>query len=294
MMKKHALPWILMAPFFILGACNTPEEEEWVSLLDKDLSQWEMYLSYRHKPGYDGSYPLDVHGDSIPPVGYNRNEANVFSVTEENGEPVLRISGEIYGCVFTKESYDNFDLKLKVKWGNLKWDPRKNLLMDSGVLYYSVGKCGLDYWRSWMRSQEFQVMEGHMGDYWSGRGTAVDIRAFLPEGIMNPVASTTQPFLSLGAGTGNPGFCLRSADYESPKGEWTELELICFEGKSLHIVNGHVVMVLQNSRYVEDGKTYPLTKGKIQLQSEAAEVFYKEIRIRPIEVLPDQYRVYFQ
>jgi len=41
-----------------------------------------------------------------------------------------------------------------------------------------------------------------------------------------------------------------------------------------NIVNGHVVMILRNSRYVEDGKIIPMTRGKIQLQSEAAEVFY--------------------
>jgi len=39
--------------------------------------------------------------------------------------------------------------------------------------------------------------------------------------------------------------------------------LICYEGKSLHIVNGHVVMILKNSRYVENGKEIPLEKGKI-------------------------------
>ncbi|NOY37485.1 MAG: DUF1080 domain-containing protein [Chlorobi bacterium] len=278
---------------FTLNACETPDQD-WTSLLDKNLSQWEMYLSYSHKPGYHGKMPLDENGDTIPPIGYNRNVNNVFSVIEENGGPVLRISGEIYGCVFTRREYDNYDLKLKVRWGNKKWDPRKDKLMDSGILYHSIGECGLDYWRSWMRSQEFQVMEGHMGDYWSGRNTAMDIRAFIPEGIMNPVASEKQPFISLGTGTQYDGFCLRSEDHESPDGEWTELELICFNGKSLHIVNGRVVMVLQDSRYLENGKTIPLTKGKIQLQSEAAEVFYKDIRIRPIESLPAQFKTYFE
>ena len=81
-------------------------------------------------------------------------------------------------------------------------------------------------------------------------------------------------------------YCLRSGNFEKPFGEWNTLDLYCFEGKSLHVVNGEVVMILKNSRYVdEDGESIPLTKGKIQLQSEAAEVFFKDIRIREIDSL---------
>lgn len=61
-----------------------------------------------------------------------------------------------------------------------------------------------------------------------------------------------------------------------------------------NIVNGHAVMILRNSRYVEDGKIIPLNKGKIQLQSEAAEVFYKDIKIQNLKSLPDEYSQYFK
>jgi hypothetical protein len=268
-------------------------KEEWEPLLDKDLSKWEMYLSYRHQNGYSGEAPKDEDGKEMAPIGYNKNVNNVFSVIEEHGEPVLKISGEIYGCVFTKQEFENYHLKLKVRWGDKKWVPRMDKLKDSGVLYHSIGESGKDYWRAWMLSQEFQIMEGHMGDYWTIASSAIDVRAFIPEGAMNTVASTKQPFLALGAGTELGGFCLRSEDHESPAGEWTDIELICFEDKSLHIVNGLVVMVLQNSRYMDNGKTTPLTKGKLQLQSEAAEVFYKDIKIKNIKELPKKYSSYF-
>ena len=136
-------------------------------------------------------------------------------------------------------------------------------------------------------------MEGHMGDFWSQETSAIDIRAFLPEGSMNPVADVGQNFISMGAGEEISGFCLRSANYEKADGEWNTLELICFEDKSIHMVNGQVVMVLQNSRYIEDGVKVPLTKGKIQLQSEAAEVFFKDIQIRQIESMPAEHLQYF-
>jgi hypothetical protein len=53
-------------------------------------------------------------------------------------------------------------------------------------------------------------------------------------------------------------------------------------------------MILNNSRYVVNGKTVPMIKGKILIQSEAAEVFYKEIKIRELSSLPAEYDQYFK
>jgi hypothetical protein len=273
--------------------CSCKEQVKWTNLVDKDLSKWDNYLSYRLQPGYDGSVPRDNNGNEIPPVGLNQPGYDVFTVIEENNEPVIRISGEIYGCLVSKEEYSNYHLTLKVRWGDLKWDPRKKLLKDSGIMYHSIGPIGEDYWRSWMLSQEFQIMEGHMGDFWSQTNSAIDIRAFIPEGeMMNSVADQSQPFIPFGDG-GVSGFCMRSANYENASGEWNTIELICFNGKSLHIVNGHAVMILNNSRYVKDGKAIPMIKGKIQIQSEAAEVYYKEIKIRKLDSFPEEYSHYF-
>ncbi|MFD2937466.1 3-keto-disaccharide hydrolase [Spirosoma flavum] len=266
--------------------------KKWVSLLDKNLSLWDTYLSFSHKDSYSGKKPVNAKGEELIPVGYSKNEKNVFSVVEQKGEPVLKITGEIYGCVFTKKTYKNYHLKLQVKWGTLKHEPRLNKLKDSGILYHSIGEGGVDYWRAWMLSQEFQIMEGHIGDYWNIGSSAIDIRAYLPEGKMNSIGSANQPFLPFGA-SHPEGFCLRSENYESPADEWTSIELICFEGKSLHVVNGHVVMVLKDSRYMKDGKAIPLTEGKLQLQSEGSEVYYKNIRLKELQALPLQYAALF-
>jgi hypothetical protein len=282
-------------PLVILVLCgmDSPQQPKWTSLLDENLSAWETYLSYRHQPGYNGKVPLDENGRDIPPVGYNRDSTGVFTVERQRGELVLRVSGEIYGCLFTKNDFDNYHLTLKVKWGEKKYIPRTDKLRDSGILYHSIGEAGAEYWRSWMLSQEFQIMEGHMGDYWSQASSAIDIRSFLPEGRMNCVADARQPFLPFGAGS-TEGYCMRSENRESDHGAWTTLELVCHEGRSLHIVNGKVVMVLRNSRYVKDGKGVPLTKGKIQLQSEAAEVFFKDIRIRELKELSREHAAFFE
>ena len=81
---------------------------------------------------------------------------------------------------------------------------------------------------------------------------------------------------------------------ENKMGEWNTVELICFNDKSLHIVNGEVVMALSNSRYSDSGVEKPLIKGKIQIQSEAAEAYYKDIVISSIDKLPVEYTSYFK
>lgn len=289
-MKQISISVAMLLCVLILPAMK--KADEWTILLDKDLSQWETYLSYRHKNGYNGKIPKDASGNDIQPIGYNKDDTKVFSVLNEPGGPVLRVSGEIYGCLISREIYKNYHLKLLVKWGKDKYEPRKDKLRDSGILYHSIGKAGAEYFRSWMLSQEFQIMEGHMGDFWCQANSAIDIRSYPSEGVMNRVADEKQPFGVFKSGSDY--FCLRSVDYEKPAGAWNTLELICVDGKSLHIVNGHVVMVLKNSRYIEsDGKEVPMTSGKIQLQSEAAEVFYKDIRIRPLSGMPKEYEKLF-
>jgi hypothetical protein len=278
----------LLGVLFTLSVSFMPAKDEWIILLDKDHSQWETYLSYRHSVSYHGELPVDASGKPIAPLGYNVDPDHVFSINMENNEPILRISGDVYGCIFTKSEFENYHLRLKVRWGQHKSIPRIDKLKDSGIVYHSIGKSGVDYWRAWMLGQEFQVMEGHIGDYWNISTSAIEIRAFIPEGEMNSVASAKQPFLPFGSGQPE-GFCLRSEDHESEEGEWTTIDLICYEDKSLHIVNGQVVMVLRNSAYLKDGKRIPLIRGKIQLQSEAAEVFYKDIKIRKVRSIPDEY-----
>ena len=41
-------------------------------------------------------------------------------------------------------------------------------------------------------------------------------------------------------------------------------------------------------------KFVPMTGGKLQIQSEAAEVFYRDIEIRPIPAMPKEYEKYFE
>ena len=275
----------------LLCATSFQVKDEWTPLLDKSLSKWEIYQSFKHKDGYKGEAPRDENGALIKPVGYNKNIGNEFSMVDLNGEQVLKIGGDIYGCLFTKEEFGNYDLKLKVKWGDKKWVPRLNEDKDSGLLYHSQGECGVEYWRTWMLSQEFQITEGGMGDYWSQASSRSDVKA--RKDGKNYYFDNNGTLMAFGSGTGNGNFCHAGSDVEN-KGGWNDLELITYGDKSIRIVNGHVVMALSNSRYMVGDKALPLVKGKLQLQCEAAEVYYKEILIKPIDGIPAEYAGYFK
>src|SRR4028119_1934040 len=145
------------------------QRSQWTSLFNKyDLAGWDTYL------GPD----LDSTGKMITdkPVGLNNDPNHVFTIVKENGENIIRISGEEWGGISTKNEYENYHLQLKFKWGNSTWGQKKNKKKDSGLLYHAVGPHGADY-GAWMRSQEFQIEEGNCGEYWGVAGGMQDIPA---------------------------------------------------------------------------------------------------------------------
>src|SRR5690606_9425219 len=89
--------------------------------------------------------------------------------------------------------------------------------------------------------------------------------------------------------TGKEGRCIKNPDNEKPTGEWNTVELICLGEEAIHIVNGQVVMRLRGPRRIDGPSPAPVTSGPLILQSEGAELFYRDIEIRPITAIPAEY-----
>lgn len=283
----------LTGAFWSMGAVA---QSDWQPLLDAELSEWRTYLGYPNPETEVAGLARADDGEYAEPVGYDRDEWNVFSVTSDSGEPVLRISGEIYGGIFTRKDYGNYRLRLQFKWGEQKWSPRKDLPLDSGILYHGTGEHGVDYWRAWPLSQEFQIVEygvdGITGDWWKIGYSQIDIRCASPGEDELHRYDPEHPVKTFGGDEG-PITCRASENHEKPSGEWNTLELISVGDKSLHIVNGEVVMALSNSAYPSEDDVKPLTDGQIVLQSEAGEVFYRRIEWQPLDTIPSEYNHYF-
>src|SRR5262249_13438115 len=79
---------------------------------------------------------------------------------------------------------------------------------------------------------------------------------------------------------------IRDVDHEKKVGEWNTIEIYCVGNTCVHVVNGKVNMIMTNPKWRVGDKETPLTKGKLQIQSEGAEVFYRGMAIRPIKEIP--------
>jgi hypothetical protein len=82
--------------------------------------------------------------------------------------------------------------------------------------------------------------------------------------------------------------CIKLGDAEKPRGEWNTLDLYCFNGDSIHVVNGQVMMRLKNAMRVDGEAPAPLKSGNISLQTEGAEVYYRNVEIEPIKEMPKE------
>ena len=276
-MKTPKLLLLLLFCAIIYGFI-VPVKSPWEQLFNgKDLTGWDTYI------GPD----LDDSGKPITgtPIGLNKDPRNVFTIVKDNGSNVIRISGENWGAISTKKEYENYHLQLQFKWGTLSWGQKKGKKKDSGLLYHSVGKYGADY-GAWMRSQEFQIEEGNSGDYWGVAGGMADVPVIKLG--KDYVYSRQGTLITFKEGEVQGRHCIKGGDAENPPGQWNTLDLYCHGDTSVHVINGKVMMVLYHSKQINEGQELPLTKGKIQIQSEGAEVFYKKIKIQAIDRLPNK------
>ena len=67
------------------------------------------------------------------------------------------------------------------------------------------------------------------------------------------------------------------------------VELIAFGEDAIHIVNGKVVMRLHGPLRIDGDVPAPVTSGQIILQSEGAEVFFRDVEIRSIAAIPPEF-----
>ncbi len=267
----------------ILSGCGkSAREGKPVSLFNgKDLTGWYTYIAVPDSSVDVPGMQRGLNGHYTQPLGLNNDILHVFSVVQMDGGPVIRVSGQIFGILVTDREYGNYHLKLQFKWGTKKYPPKLNELRDSGVLYNSIGPEG--HWGGvWMKSIEFQVNEKEVGDLYTVDTVWVDVPA-VKDSTGEYHYRKGAPIVTFDY---NLQHCAHDADYEKPWGEWNTLEIYNVNGRSVHVVNGKVNNRLENFRYLVNGKEVPLTKGKIQIQSEGSEVYYRDITLTPISEIP--------
>lgn len=213
------------------------------------------------------------------PHGY-ADPNGVFTVVD--GE--IRVSGQDWGGFATGGNFRDYHLIVEWRWGDETWGDRKAKSRDSGILLHCVGPDGA-VGGQWMESIECQIIEGGCGDFLAVGGrnkpsitcetrTGPDRQLYYEKGG-TPVTRDSGRFNWWGRdpewkdvlGVRGP------RDVEKPAGEWNRMEVICDGDTITNIVNGLVVNVVRGSSH---------TEGKIQFQSEGAEIFFRKIEVRPL------------
>lgn len=253
---------IVLGPTFAAADPPVTPREEIIPFNGRDLTGWTNWLK---ETGHE-----DPH--------------NVFSVQDG----MIRVSGIGSGYLATQEAYQDYHLTLEYRWGE-RTDGSK-YVRNSGVLLHAIGEHG-NREGVWMTSIECQLAQGCEGDLIVIRGTD-------PSGRTVPATITSDTRIASDGKTRwqpggtktvysgkqfwwsdhQPGFeelldTRGDADVASKLGEWTRVECICRGDRITIKINGVVV----NECY----DVYPAA-GKILLQNESNEVYFRNIKILPL------------
>lgn len=254
----------------IAGSCALPAagaQAGWTPLFNgKDLDGWYTFLQ--------------IHGRDSDPDGIVSVEDGMMHLYADTPEGAT----VAMGYIGTEQEYENYHLRLEYKWGTKKFAPRNHLPKDAGLYYHLFAEDAV-----WPKSLQFQIEEGGVGDLIALYGVQADTW------IAPETADAEMPTFRHERDGGVPNVIGGTGiDYRKRAGMyelegWNTVEVIVQGASATHILNGKRVNKCENIRFVDPdkgGASGPLTKGRIALEIEAAEIFYRNIEIRSLEEAP--------
>jgi hypothetical protein len=196
---------------------------------------------------------------------------------------VLRISGEEWGGITTREAYRDYRLIVEWRWGTMGWKEREKKARDSGILIHGHGPDG-GYNGIWLESFESQIIEGGSGDILVvAKGTPMSASCLCK--IEGKEMYFNKSGTVMTRTTGRINWYGRSrewkdefgfrgkAEVEKPVGQWNRQEVIAAGDRMVNLLNGKLVSAAFDLSH---------TQGKIQVQSELAEIFVRRIELQPL------------
>ena len=178
-------------------------------------------------------------------------------------------SRQAFAALVTDSSYSTYILDLEYRWGEKKFAPRAKAKRDAGVLFH-VRETG----EFWPTSLEYQIQEEDTGDIYLVGTRAVGLRspngkAYAPGG--SPVQKVGKRYVRFArrAATERPG--------------WNEVRLVVTGQQAEYYLNGERVNALGLAEQPDgSGGWMALKSGRIALQAEGAEVYYRRVRIKQL------------
>ncbi len=220
----------------------------------------------------------DLTGWYVQPKGQKKNSDPTKIVSVENGVIHMYATAEQgskqpIAVVCTEKDFADYDLRFEYKFGTKRFAPRVDKKRDAGLLYHCYDE------QVWPSSVECQIQEGDVGDIWVVRSqikTTTDPKAdknvFLAKeagGVLNTFGNTN-------------GVVGIRKNQTCEKPDWNTVEVKVRGDSAIHIINGQTNNMVFDMRRMVDGQWVPLTKGRIALQAEFAEVFYRNVEIKMV------------
>ncbi len=207
-------------------------------------------------------------------IGRVPNAEQAFFVWEDSVLHVLPDaeagSQQPFAVLVTDSIYDSYRLHVEYKWGEKKFAPRTETVRDAGVLFHIY-----DTTAFFPASLECQIQEGDTGDAWlvASRATCTlsgDAGAYSPDGHAR--VKTGQRYTKFA----------RSYSWEQPG--WNTVDLEVDGPTARFYVNGHLVNVITDTQKPGPGpdEWVALREGRIALQAEGAELYYRNVVISPL------------
>ncbi|MFI5454539.1 MAG: DUF1080 domain-containing protein [Isosphaerales bacterium] len=244
---------------------SNPVTPQWTSLFNgRDLTGWYTFLQ--------------KHGKNRDPDRVIAIEDGAIHLYKEAAEA----SHVVMGYIATEKEYGDYHLRLQYRWGTKKFQPRFALKRDAGLYYHILGPDAV-----WPRSLQFQIQQGDVGDLLTLYGFAVDTwidpktRGAQEATYQDPKQGGQSRVLG-GRGIGYQ----KRMPGEFEVDGWNTIEVIARGDTTVHILNGHVVNQARNVRFddpAKPGSPRPITRGRIALEIEAAEMYFRNVELRPLE-----------
>ncbi|MGH9502667.1 MAG: 3-keto-disaccharide hydrolase [Terriglobales bacterium] len=239
------------------AVAGNPDTDGWTPLFNgKDLTGWYIYL------------------DS---AGRNHDPEGVFKV--ENGmihilDVPMSAGKSINGYLATTHDFSNVRIHAEYKWGVKRSSEGKR---NSGLLYLAVGPDEI-----YPTSLECQIEETDVGDLWIVHGAAVTAFFISPSFPMyDDDMQTGTVVRSTPKGSSR---VLKSGDFENREG-WNSVDVIIEGNQSTHLINGRIVnraRDIQRPDPENPSRMIPLKSGRILLEAEGSEIWFRDIRIKPL------------
>ena len=277
MPPRSALAPSLLA--LILAAVPTPARAEepakaagpFTPLFNgRDLDGWYTFLQ-KHGKDTDPDHVVTIEDGAI----------HLYKDAPEGSEVVM-------GYIGTEKEYGDYHLRFQYRWGAKKFAPRMALKRDAGFYYHILGPD-----RVWPRALQYQIQQTDVGDL-------ITLDYFLVDSWAEPATKDAVQTRDVGCprfqepergglpltlGTKGVAYQSHLAGNHEVEG-WNTAEIIADGDAFTHILNGKVINRGVHARLADPtqpGPPKPITKGRLALEIEAAELWFRNVEIRSLE-----------